>query len=456
MSEQRVDKIIPADRGDEVIVVYAELEGRLHQLYENMKATDDSIDPAILNISLEKIIVPAAKELKGSEASAIPDYVDKFFGRSAKYFARDKLREVSTEKLSTRPHGKILVSGIDELMNTLPEHCDQVLEDSFDRGDVVSIIAPSKHRKSFFALQLALCISVGKDFLGIKCIEPKKVFLVQNEIAHKHFHRRIRNMANALGLSWEDHADYFSYANTRGVSPTMSEVAKMAVERECQVLVLDPLYTMMEGDENKLADVRPIIDEMKELVNKHNLCVIYVHHDAKGVAGQRQLVDRGSGSGGLARNYDAGIFLTAHRDEDDAYVMETVFRNYRDWEPTTIGWREGCFMETDLPPVIQTANIRDSEVNKKSLEYHEPAALKILLWGPMPGAEYKDKIKNNLGVTRKVARDLYKHLMELGLIEITSGQYNKKEISITLEGKDRVEGKTSEEEGVEPDDGELF
>ena len=56
-----------------------------------------------------------------------------------------------------------------------------VLDGIFEKGNKVLVVGSSKTRKSFFAIQLALCVSAGLPFVGIDVAAPRRVLLVSNQ-----------------------------------------------------------------------------------------------------------------------------------------------------------------------------------------------------------------------------------------------------------------------------------
>ena len=65
---------------------------------------------------------------------------------------------------------------------------------------------------------------------------------------------------------------------------------------------------------------------------------MYAHHDKKGLTGDRDHIDRGAGSGVLARDYDAAIYMARHAADDKAIVLSFRCRNYQDIEPFAVRW----------------------------------------------------------------------------------------------------------------------
>ena len=71
--------------------------------------------------------------------------------------------------------------------------------------------------------------------------------------------------------------------------------------------------------------------------------VIYVHHFAKGYAGDRSSIDRGSGAGTFSRDPDAILTISPLEQTEDeeeahgsAWRVEYTLREFKDHEPTNV------------------------------------------------------------------------------------------------------------------------
>lgn len=295
-------------------------------------------------------------------------------------------------------------------LTTEPPASDQIVADTFDAGDKVAIIGSSKMRKSFFLLQGCLSIASGLDFLGWAVPKPRRVFMVQFEIQEHHFHRRVHRMASGLNLSTDDLEDRLQIVNARGLAlsgePGITAIAEAVKPFGPEVICLDPLYKISTGVENAAEDMKVVLNLFDQLAEQTGAAVIYVHHDSKGFSGDRDIRDRGSGSGVLGRDYDACFTLTPHATEDDAVVLETLLRNYRPQEASTIGWFDDmsdgyCFTcRPDLAPTKQTSTTARTQ-DSVSFEACHPVAMQLVKDGPRLMGDFKDALREKTGVGQK-------------------------------------------------------
>jgi hypothetical protein len=239
----------------------------------------------------------------------------------------------------------------DVLFQSEPPDRDPVIEKHFDAGALVAILAPSKCRKSFFALQLAACIASGHDFIGLKIHKPRRVLLVQFEVTGADVHRRLKMMERGF-RGKPNTEDRLLIFNARGHEFDLSRFAYVIRESRAEVVIFDPLYSMQEGGENGAEDMKPIFKSFLQICKDSGAAVAYVHHDAKGNAAARSTRDRGSGSGVIGRAYDAAFCLAEH-EEENHFICETLFRSYPPREAFSMIWEDGIFQPSSRAPIAK-------------------------------------------------------------------------------------------------------
>ena len=90
----------------------------------------------------------------------------------------------------------------------------------------------------------------------------------------------------------------------RGADFSPEQITPIVKRVGAELVVIDPLYKLVNGDENSAQDMKAYFDRV---MRETGAALLYVHHDAKGSAGDRNIRDRGAGSGVLARDYDAAL-----------------------------------------------------------------------------------------------------------------------------------------------------
>ncbi|MCG2659470.1 MAG: AAA family ATPase [Kiritimatiellae bacterium] len=332
---------------------------------------------------------------------------------------RAEIETLAAQVQAKPPTGALI--GIDARLwiETEPPQPDQIFCDAFDAGDKVSVIGSSKMRKSFLVLQAALCMAAGRDFLTWKVMKPRRVLLAQFEITTKHFHRRVRNMARAMGISAEDIGDRLLIFNCRGITgeTAIEQIGEEARKYHAEVIVFDPLYKLTSGDENAAKDMKPTLAAFDRLAEATGAAVIYVHHDAKGHAGDRDSRDRGAGSNVGRRDDDFTITITAHDTEESSVVIDCLWRNYKPRDQFTATWTErGCFeYMPDMPAVKKTSRSKSATTTARpEIETYIDAAMNLIVQKPLAISLFREKIEAMAGMNRERQRCLIEILLADG------------------------------------------
>jgi hypothetical protein len=266
--------------------------------------------------------------------------------------SREDVKGLKFEVVKEVPKG-IEVLDTKEWLKLPEAPSDPILCNLFDAGDKVVIIGQSKTRKSFFALQLALSLASGRGFLGFISLEKKKVLLVQSEIKKDRYHVRCVKMTNRLNID-PDELESLLIVNSRGAPSQQLLIEKLVEEHKPDVVIIDPFYKLLAGDESKSEDVKPILQFFDSLAEKSGAAIVYVHHDKKGVSGDQQLTDRGSGTGIIGRDFDSAVYLSPHRDLENELVVEFITRNHIPQNPISIEWEGYGFNTSSSVPLKRT------------------------------------------------------------------------------------------------------
>jgi hypothetical protein len=234
---------------------------------------------------------------------------------------------------------KLTIESIADFLAVPPPPLDCVVEELFEPGDKGEIIAPSKARKSFFTIDLAAHIAAGRDFLCFKIPRPRRVLLFNLEIKSGWMKRRFFRRLAAYGIGSEEIRNTFHVVNARGKGQDVRAQAVEAVKRTgAEVAIVDPRYKLLLPTESENAGegVAGVLD-LQDAMAEAGAAAIFVGHDAKGTAGDRDDRDRGAGSGWTGRDCDFRLVLSPHADDpQDAVVLSIMRRNFPPFEPVTL------------------------------------------------------------------------------------------------------------------------
>lgn len=258
-------------------------------------------------------------------------------------------------------------SAADHTGEHTPKPAPSLIEGILRQGHKMMITAASKQGKSWLTTDLAWAIATGGKFWGRYRCKRGRVIYVNAELDEPDFWNRAERVAAERGIPEGEARELFTAYHTRGLDVGISGLVDGLIEawegKRIAAVVIDPIYKYEDGDENKMEVVRALMAEVDRLANTLHCAVIYVHHHAKGQAGAREAIDRGAGSGGFARDYDAHLDLTrkqAEQDSDEgrylarkygegarAYQAEFTLRSYKEPSPLTVVWQWPLFVPVE-------------------------------------------------------------------------------------------------------------
>jgi len=229
--------------------------------------------------------------------------------------------------------GEFTTPGLDtyQLMEMASENAEppeEIIEGILRRGRKMLLSGPSKAAKSCLLLELAVAITEGRPWLGFPC-RKSKVLYVNLELDACTVFQRLKRIYLELGIDTEDHesnADNLHIWNLRGYSCKISQLAKplayICREEEIDAVIIDPIYKVLNVDENNAGEIGRVCNKLDWIAREGNCAVIFSHHHSKGAKGNRQVLDRSSGSGVFARDPDAILDLI--QLEPSAAMMERI------------------------------------------------------------------------------------------------------------------------------------
>lgn len=291
-----------------------------------------------------------------------------------------RIQELMTEAVDI-PEAKTL--------NEYPEKlvlAPVLIDGLFRKGRKGILTADAKAGKSFFAIELAICVASGRPFLGRNCVRSKVCYF-NYEIDEMEFMQRVRDVARALKIPEAEFKDNFKVVHMRGLSLPLKQMKgslialilreQLYTREPYSLVILDPIYKITAGDENSAKDVGQFCNDLDRIAKETGCAIFYTHHHAKGEQGGKKAMDRGSGSGVFSRDPDLMIDLTAL--EIDGQTKAALLNSYMCdfWtaklDETGKDWRARITISSDLKSSGALASLY------QSLAAIDPAKVSIMV-----------------------------------------------------------------------------
>ena len=217
------------------------------------------------------------------------------------------------------------------------------------QGHKMLLSGPSKAGKSFALIRLAIAFAEGFNWFGSRC-QKGKVLYINMEIDDASCINRFMKIYNGdLKLDSDAHPENITIWGLRGYSQPLKQLTDKIIataQRNYIAIIIDPLYKVMDGDENSNSDISRMVGEFDKIARETGAAVIYAHHFAKGSSGDKAVIDRAAGAGTFARDPDAIVTMTQldaqprHNNEkgieETAWRVEYILREFPNKEPYNV------------------------------------------------------------------------------------------------------------------------
>jgi AAA domain len=181
--------------------------------------------------------------------------------------------------------------------------------------------------KSLLVTNLALALAAGSDRLGFPIPTPRRVLICQFELPLAQFVSRLATMRRALGAA----ADQNLFVDTRAAGHLLSAPAGLnhflaaAHAAAAEILVLDPLYSTHDQDENDTRAMAALCQSLLRLRQASGAALIVVHHVRKSI-GRDEIGRAFRGSSALHAVGDTYLLVTRPSPQFNTVELRFQFR----------------------------------------------------------------------------------------------------------------------------------
>lgn len=255
------------------------------------------------------------------------------------------------------------------LHQNLPQLAPPIIDGVLRQGHKMFLAGISKGGKTYGLIQLAVCLAEGLSWFGFKC-KQSSVLYCNFEIDERSFYCRVAMVYDALGVDKLHHTgNVFCWSlrgQTKRFKSLTEDIITVCQTRHIDVVILDPIYKVLEGDENKAQDATKFLHLLDVIASRSGASVIYSHHHSKGSQGDKNAIDRASGSGAFSRDADAiidllgvemgnvrdglvdeGVITASEKPYVQAYKVEMTLREFKKPEPIVVFWSHPRFIVDD-------------------------------------------------------------------------------------------------------------
>jgi hypothetical protein len=187
--------------------------------------------------------------------------------------------------------------------------------------------------------------------------------------------------------------------------PLLEELVR---RRKAELLIIDPVLTMLGGDANKDQDARKALTPLRDMAERTNTAVICVRHLNKSVG--LKAIQRGGGNMGLIGVARAGSFFAEHPDDDRLRVMAAHKSNLAE-KPPSLTYRIGTSATHDTARV-EWMGVTDHDANSLANGPASPAE-------KTKQEEAKEFLRDELGSGPMWAKQIFQDARDAGISQGT-------------------------------------
>ncbi|KXV71022.1 hypothetical protein AD951_01935 [Acetobacter malorum] len=210
-----------------------------------------------------------------------------------------------------------------ESFTQTPEPLDFVLPGMIS-GTVGALIAPGGAGKSWFALEVAIALAGGPDFLGIGIRQTGDVLYLSAEDPALALSHRLHTVSYAVRDVAEDISAHLEIVSLMGRVVDLNQkvwsdaIKKMAKGK--RLVILDTLRRFHCSDENNGGEMAALLGILESIAGDTGASILFLHHAGKGsvLNGGGDIQQASRGSSVLTDNVRGGQINLAGMTEAEA------------------------------------------------------------------------------------------------------------------------------------------
>jgi RecA-family ATPase len=238
-----------------------------------------------------------------------------------------------------------------------PFDADDILIEGILSGqEKMLFAAQAKIGKTFALMELCVAFATGGKWLGKQCAKTN-VLYINFELKAKSRKNRLKRILDRSKIQASAIRGSIFCLDLRGKSVTLDKLTntlvKHVTKNKCKVIIIDPIYKVIKGDESSSEDVSKFCNELDYMMERLGVAIVYCHHYSKAAGNYASSMNRASGSSVFSRDADALITMDALAITEDmhdsrfntvgCHLCESYLTKYG-----PVDWRERLREQDDI------------------------------------------------------------------------------------------------------------
>ncbi len=281
-------------------------------------------------------------ELKGlPEKGDVSDYLeehtlDQLF---------EQIKATPAWKRELTAPARVFIPALEFISTRQGEDIDWMVDGILERGANGVIVAEPKVGKSWIAIDLALSLAMGSDFLGYRVRMPVKTAFLSREDNPGLTQWRMKHLMRGKHKPQNLDIDQTLMMNTRAQMPQFSLMNDLHMDEVCRALesfrpeicFLDVFKVLHPVDENDNTEMHKVMERLILIQNRVGCSIALVHHSRKAAEGSdTSLALRMRGASAIAGWAEWIIGLTRMKSSDEELYIrkfEAISKAAEELEP---------------------------------------------------------------------------------------------------------------------------
>ena len=207
---------------------------------------------------------------------------------------------------------------------------EYLVEGLWTVNDTLMLFGVGGTGKSLFALNLAIALTDPsvESFLDRFPMKKKcKVLMLQSEVSIAGFNDRVKKIYGNKAVPIEVRENIKIVANSDDIMTSgdfnndkfFESIKKILTENDQDVLIIDPLISFHNEDENANTQMRRVLDRIKILGQETKTSILIIHHSGKSNSSNNNAGGRGASS--IGDWASSSIELRVARNKVDTYEL---------------------------------------------------------------------------------------------------------------------------------------
>lgn len=272
--------------------------------------------------------------------------------------------------------------------------------------------------KSLLVANLALSLASGADRVGFSIPTPRRVLICQFELPVPQFVTRLAVMRRALGTAADQNllVDTRAQGHLLSAAQGLNHFVSAARAAAAEIIVLDPLYSTHDQDENDTRAMAALCQTLLRLRDASRAALIVVHHVRKSI-GRHEIGSAFRGSSALHAVGDTYLLLTRPSPQLATIELRFQFRYAASQPPRLLQLdpRTLWFSSAGPPPVAVAPRrkVDKTDITQALAETGDPARYNQL----------RDHIMTATDCSKRTAQLAITEACQEGWIVQADGQY---------------------------------